>query len=80
MCWKSKKQKLVARSSAKAEYMAIAHTSCEFMWMRYLLEELCFEVKLPMSMYWDNQAAIHIASNSGFHERTKHMKVECHLI
>ena len=58
----------------------MTHTSCELMWMRHLLEELCFEVKLLMSMYCDNQAAIYIASNPVFHERTKHIEVDCHLI
>ena len=58
----------------------MAHTSCELMWMRHLLEELCFEVKLPMSMYCDNQEFIYIASNPVFHEMTKHIKVDHHLI
>ena len=58
----------------------MTHTSCTFMWMRHLLKELFFEVKLTMSMYCDNQAAIHIASNSVFHEKTKHIEVDYHLI
>ncbi|GFS40013.1 class I glutamine amidotransferase-like superfamily protein [Actinidia rufa] len=49
MSWKSKKQTVVARSSAEAEYRAMVHTSCELMWMRHLLEELCFEVLIPVA-------------------------------
>ena len=53
MSWKSK-ETVVARLSAEAEYRAMAHSSCELMWMRHLLEELRFDVKLPMSMHCDN--------------------------
>ena len=66
--WRTKKQTVVARSSAEAEHGAMAHTSCELMWINHLLEELRFVVKLPMTMHCDNQAAIYIASNPVFHE------------
>ena len=48
----------------------MAQTSCELMWIKHLLEELKFVVKVFMTMHCDNQATIHIASNPMFHEST----------
>ncbi|GFY96447.1 hypothetical protein Acr_11g0007530 [Actinidia rufa] len=78
--WKSKKQIVVVRSSAKAEYRVLTHTSCELLWLKHFLKESMFEVPLPMSIYCDNQVGIHISSNPVFHERTKHIEVDCHII
>ena len=78
--WKSKKQMVVARSGTDSEYRVMAHTSCELMWIQHFLEELSFEVTLPMDMYCDNQVVVHIASNPVFNERTKHIEIDCHLV
>ena len=78
--WKSKKQNVVARSSAEAEYRAMASTASELTWIKQLLADLNIKTEEPMKMFCDNQAARHIASNPVFHERTKHIKVDCHFI
>ncbi|KAK4389999.1 Retrovirus-related Pol polyprotein from transposon RE2 [Sesamum angolense] len=78
--WRSKKQTTVARSSAEAEYRAMAHTTSEILWLKNLLKELGFMYDDPVPMHCDNQAAIHIASNPIFHERTKHIEVDCHFV
>ncbi|RDY01363.1 Copia protein, partial [Mucuna pruriens] len=78
--WKSKKQNIVACSSAEAEYQAMALATCELIWLKQLIQKLKFADVQPMKLYCDNQAAIHIASNPVFHERTKHIEIDCHFV
>ena len=49
-------------------------------WIKHLLHDMKIECKGTMQMYCDNQAARHIASNPVFHERTKHIEVDCHFV
>ncbi|KAM2568815.1 hypothetical protein TB2_009006 [Malus domestica] len=78
--WKSKKQQVIARFSAEAEYRAMAATTCELIWLKGLISDLGFSTLSPMSLIYDNQEAMHIATNPVFHERTKHIEVDCHFI
>jgi len=70
----------VSRSRAEVEYRAMAHMTCEMVWLQNLLMELGFRQPGPMSMHCDNQSAIYIAQNPVFHERTKHIEVDCHFV
>ena len=70
----------MARSSAKAQYRVMAHTTCELTWLRTVLQEFGLLTQGPTPLHCDNRAAIHIASNPIFHERTKHIEVDCHFV
>ena len=78
--WKSKKQSVVLRSSAKSKYKAMGQLVCEIMWICQLLNEVGIKTSVPTKLLYDNQAAMCIASNSVFHERTKHIEIDCHFV
>ncbi|XP_061363168.1 uncharacterized protein LOC133306807 [Gastrolobium bilobum] len=78
--WRSKKQTTVSRSSSEAEYWALASLSCELQWISFLLKDLHFPVLKPISVFCNSQSAIHLAHNPMFHERSKHIDIDCHVI
>jgi len=78
--WKTKKQSTVSRSSSEAEYRALASTGYELQWIKTLLQELQTNTSDPANLFCDNQAARHIAQNPVFHERTKHIEIDCHMV
>jgi hypothetical protein len=78
--WRAKKQHTVSRSSSKAEYRALSFASCELQWLVYLLKDLQVKCVKPPILYCDNQSALHIVANPVFHERTKHLEIDCHFV
>ena len=54
--------------------------TCELVWIRDLLSELHLLPSTPLRLYYDNTSAIHIAENSIFHQYTKHIEMDYHLL
>ncbi|KAK6148271.1 hypothetical protein DH2020_019183 [Rehmannia glutinosa] len=78
--WRTKKQATISRSSTEAEYRALAQTCCEMTWISYLLAEFQVKIHEPSTLYCDNQSAIYLTRNPVFHERTKHVEIDCHFV
>ena len=74
--WRSKKQNVVARSSAEAEFRGMALGVCEALWLRLILRDLGYLPRQPIRLYCDNKAACDIAHNPVQHDRTKHVEVD----
>lgn len=78
--WKSKKQPVVSKSSAEAEYRSLSMSTDELVWITNFFKELKVPLSKPTLLFCDNTAAIHIANNPVFHERTKHIERDCHSV
>lgn len=58
----------------------MAHTTCEILRLKNLLIETWFQAKSLMPLHINNQSAIYIAQNVTFHDHTKHVEVNYHIV
>jgi hypothetical protein len=78
--WCSQLQKVVSHSSAESEYIACSAAARETVWLRRVCSDLQLPIIGPVPVNVDNQAAIHMASNSSDTARTKHIDVCYHFL
>jgi len=74
--WSSKKQEIVAQSTAKAEFIAATAAVNQALWLKKLLIDLNLEQEGSIMVFVDNQAAIAISNNPVFHNKTKHFNIK----
>eukprot|EP00253_Pinus_taeda_P033673 PITA_33673 len=78
--WASKKQPIVALSTAEAEYVAATAAACQAVWMRRMLRSLGQEQAKATVIFCDNISAIALSKNPLFHKRTKHIDTRFHYM
>ena len=78
--WSSKRQHTVSRSSAEAEYRAVANGVAEASWLHHLLMELHHTPRRATLVYCDNISAVYLSTNPVQHQRTKHVEIDLHFV
>jgi hypothetical protein len=58
--WTSKRQPIVSRSSAEAEYRVVANGVAEASWLCQLLQELHSPLERSTLVYYDNIGAVYL--------------------
>jgi len=78
--WKSNKQGTISKSYCEAEYRAMTTLTCEIQWLTYLLQDFKVSFEQPSLLYCDSDSTRYIAANLVFHECTKHIEIDCHVV
>jgi hypothetical protein len=78
--WAAKRQPVVSRSSAEAEYRVVANGVAEASWLRQLLHELHSPLQRATLVYCDNVSAVYLSTNPVQHQRTKHVEIDMHFV
>ena len=74
--WSSKKQKVVATSTTKSEFISMVQATRQVVWLRNLYTKLGYEPTKATTLYADNRSVIAIATDGKFHQRTTHFKLK----
>lgn len=70
----------MSTSFGEVEYRSMVAVTWELKWLKGLLLSLGVHHPKAIKLFCDSQSALHIANNSVFHERTKHIEVNCHFV
>lgn len=69
------KQKKVAMSTCKAEYIALKVDACQGIWLSILLYELTSQNERRFPIMVDNKSTIALSKNLVYHNRSKHIEI-----
>jgi hypothetical protein len=78
--WSAKRQTVVSRSSAEAEYRTVANSVAEANWLQQLLHELQTSPSRCTLVYCDNISVVYLSTNPVQHQRIKHVEIDLHFV
>jgi hypothetical protein len=78
--WSSKKQDIVAQSTAEAKFIVTTTAVNQTLWLQKILCDLHMEEKEIIKISVDNQATTVISHNSVFHEKTKYFNIKLYFL
>jgi hypothetical protein len=78
--WKSRKQPTIALSTCKAEYMALAASTQESLFVSKLVGDFGLSCTKPVLLRGDNEGSISLVKNPITHEKSKHIDIKFHFI
>lgn len=70
----------MSKSSAEAEYRSMAMIVPKLVWIVGMFKELGVELELPIELHCNNKEALHISADAVYHERAKHIEIDCYFI
>ncbi|GJU65796.1 putative ribonuclease H-like domain-containing protein [Tanacetum coccineum] len=77
--WQCKKQTIVANSTTKAEYVAVANCCGQVLWIQNQMLDYGYNF-MNTKIFIDNESTICIVKNPVFHSKTKHIEIRHHFI
>ncbi|GJX70205.1 ribonuclease H-like domain-containing protein [Tanacetum coccineum] len=80
LTWSSKRQDMLSRSSAEAEYRGVANVVVETSWIRNLLRELHTPLFTTTLVYYDNVNVVYMSANPVQNQRTKRIEIDIHFV
>ncbi|GJS41604.1 ribonuclease H-like domain-containing protein [Tanacetum coccineum] len=80
LSWSFKRQPMLSRSSAEAEYRGVANVVAETCWLRNLLHELHTPLSFATLVFCDNSSAVYLLCDPIKHQRTKHIEINIHFV
>jgi hypothetical protein len=63
----------------EAEYRALSDATRETVWISTLLEDLGMANPSSITIFYDNESCIKLASDPVFHSKTKHIRTHYHF-